>query len=547
MHPLDFPLWLRALHFCNLLFITLLIRSGLEILAAHPKLYWNDNCVPGTEWIRFDKGIPDARRIAPTPHFGQVSALAPLGGSRSALGTLAAALLTVLYLFLLMFVVPARQPQQELLWTSRDEEISLPSWLALPGRKNLGIARHWHFLCDGGWLLTGIAYYTLLFGTGEWRRLVPQSWSVIPGAWHALVQYATFHLVETPGGYNPLQQLAYFFAVFILAPLAILTGVAMSPSITARFPWYLKLFRGRQPARSIHFLCMVAFCLFIIVHVAMVIAHGFGRELGKIVLGQTTHPDVSLALWIGCAGLLGVVVIHILATQASLRHPRFVQDWIGFMIDGARRGLFGHSISRQHYPASEIAPYFRVNGRPPVDQRYTSLARDGFAGYELEIGGLVENPLRFTLAELQHMPRHVQVTKHCCIQGWSAVAEWGGVELGRIIHLCRPLPQARFIAFYAFDNKSQTEPEPDGPGDFYGTINMDLARDHQTILAYEMNGEPLPVAHGAPLRLRVETQLGFMMVKYIRRIEFIADYRSLGHGEGGWREDYQFYSPEAGI
>ena len=101
--------------------------------------------------------------------------------------------------------------------------------------------------------------------------------------------------------------------------------------------------------------------------------------------------------------------------------------------------------------------------------------------------------------------------------------------------------------FYAFDNKPHAEPHPDGGDHFNGTIHIDLFRDPQTILAYDINGEPLPIAHGAPLRLRVETQLGFMMVKYIQRIEFIADSRDVGSGQGGWREDYQFYSPEAGI
>lgn len=548
VHSLDFPLWLRALHFCNLLFVTLLIRSGLEILSSHPKLYWNDNCTPGTEWIKFGAGVPKDRRLPATPGFERAYAVAGIASARrSGLGVLAAILLSILYLFLLIFVAPRPQPEPELLWTSRDEEISFSPWLALPGRKNLGMARHWHFLCDAGWLLTGIAYYTLLFATGEWRRLVPVSWSIIPGAWHALTQYASFHLVETPGAYNPLQQIAYFLMVFIIAPVTIATGVAMSPSITARFPSYLKIFHGRQAARSIHFLCMIAFTIFIVMHVAMVIAHGFGHELALIVLGQTSHQNVQLALLIGCSGLAVVFILHVAATEASLRHPRFVQDTIGTMIDGARRALFGHSVSRQHYSVSELSPYFRVNGRPPAGSLYQLLADNGFAGYELEVGGLVQRPLRLSLDELRRMPKQTQVTKHCCIQGWSAVAQWGGVRLRDIVELVQPLPSVRYIAFFAFDNKSETEPSPDGPGHFYGTINIDLARDPQTILAFEMNSEPLPIPHGAPLRLRVETQLGFMMVKYIQRIEFIADYRSVGLGQGGWREDYQFYSPEAGI
>jgi DMSO/TMAO reductase YedYZ molybdopterin-dependent catalytic subunit len=115
------------------------------------------------------------------------------------------------------------------------------------------------------------------------------------------------------------------------------------------------------------------------------------------------------------------------------------------------------------------------------------------------------------------------------------------------VGLCRPLPTARHVLFLAFDDKSTSEPHSRGSGYFYGTLDLDLAGHPQTILAYEMNGEPLPVRYGAPLRLRVETQLGFKMVKYIRAIEFIEDYGRFGLGQGGWREDFQYYSREAGI
>ena len=110
-----------------------------------------------------------------------------------------------------------------------------------------------------------------------------------------------------------------------------------------------------------------------------------------------------------------------------------------------------------------------------------------------------------------------------------------------------PAPVCSLHVFYGFDNKSTSEPHAQGPGYFYGTIGLELAEDPQTILAYEMNGQPLPILHGAPLRLRVETQLGFAMVKYIRAIEFIEDYKTIGQGQGGWREDYQYFSQEAGI
>jgi methionine sulfoxide reductase catalytic subunit len=492
---LDFPLWLRATHFLNLLFLSLLVRSGLEILSAHPKLYWNDDCVPGSEWLSLSR----KRRSA------------------------------------------------DALWTARDEESSWSSWIALPGRENLGLGRHWHFLSDAGWLLTGITYVMMLAVTPEWRRLIPTSWQIVPAAWHTLLQYLTLHIVETPGAYNPLEQLTYAGVVFLLAPLSIVTGLAMSPAIAARFPGYLRIFHGRQSARSIHFLALGAFVVFFIGHVTMVALHGFASQWALIVMGQTQHQNLPLAVSVGVAGLGVIVTIHVLATWCSRRRPRFVQRTTQALMDPLRTLLFGHEVSAQQYCPAEISASFWVNGRPPREDAYLALARRQFVDYHLEVGGLVDTPLRLTLAELHGMPKHTQITKHCCIQGWSGVAQWSGVPLQHIVDLCRPLPSARYILFRAYDDKSTSEPHGHGPGLFYGTIGIALARDPQTILAYEMNGRPLPIPHGAPLRLRVETQLGFTMVKYVRAIEFIDDYGSIGGGQGGWREDHQYFSQEAGI
>ena len=495
MKVLDFPLWLRAAHFFNFLLLSLLVRSGLEILSAHPRLYWNDHCTPGSEWLKFTK----------------------------------------------------KQRPKDRLWTASDEETSFPSGIALPGHENLGLGRHWHFLADFGWLLTGLSYVALLFVTPEWRRLIPTSWQIFPGAWHAMLSYLSFHIVETPGAYNALQQLSYAGVVFLLAPFSIATGLAMSPAIAARFPWYIRIFHGRQSARSLHFLALCMFILFFIVHVATVALHGFRTELAMIVLGETRNPHLTRGLLIWLCGLTGVVTIHVVMTICSRRNPRFVQRRTESITNSLRTLLFGHEISAQHYSSADISPYFWVNGRPPIEESYSAMARDNFASYSLEVGGLVKRELHLTLRDLRAMPKQIQITKHCCIQGWSGVAEWGGVSLRHLVELCQPLPSARYILFHAFDNKSTSEPHAQGPGYFYGTIRVELAADPQTMLAYEMNGQPLPILHGAPLRLRVETQLGFTMVKFIRAIEFIEDYKAIGLGQGGWREDYQYFSQEAGI
>jgi DMSO/TMAO reductase YedYZ molybdopterin-dependent catalytic subunit len=165
----------------------------------------------------------------------------------------------------------------------------------------------------------------------------------------------------------------------------------------------------------------------------------------------------------------------------------------------------------------------------------------------LEVRGLVEQPGELTLADLRALKRQTQTTKHNCIQGWSYVAVWTGVPLRAVLERCRPLAQARYVVLYAMDNKSESEPEPEGPGHFYETIDLELANHPQTIIALEMNGEPLSIEHGAPARLRVESQLGFKMVKWLQAIELVADYRAIGEGRGGWREDWQHYSQEAGI
>lgn len=155
------------------------------------------------------------------------------------------------------------------------------------------------------------------------------------------------------------------------------------------------------------------------------------------------------------------------------------------------------------------------------------------------MGGLVEAPLELSLADLRALPKKTQITKHHCIQGWSAVGEWAGAAVADVLDRCRPIASARYLVLRGFD-------EHDGR-EYYETIDLELARHAQTILAYEMNGAPLPIPHGAPCRLRVETQLGFKMVKYLRSIELVDDYRQLGDGQGGFREDTQFYGQEAGI
>ena len=486
----EISIGVRLTHFFNFLFLSLLVRSGIEILGAHPKLYWRDHCSPGSEWIRFTrKKMPD-----------------------------------------------------DTLWTAEDETQPFSPWLALPGRNNLGLGRHWHFWSVTGWVLCGVVYVTTIFATSEWRRLVPTSWSIIPAAWDALVSYAGLRIpAASADGYNALQQLTYFLLVFGLAPLQILTGLAMSPALAASFPRLSRFLGGHQVARSVHFLGLLAFALFFVGHVSLVIVHGFGAGMERIVFGSEGRSR-SLAVLLGGCAIALVIALHIVATRSSLRWPTVVKRLLELVIDPLVRLMFHHWTSKQDHRA--VSRYARVNGRPPKNQTYAGSVAGGFDDWRLRIDGLVEAPLCLSLAELRAMPRGTQSTLHACIQGWTYFASWTGVRVAYLLEQAGPKPAARYLVFHTLDEKW----EHPGHGDYYEVIDLETARRPQVLLAYEMNGAPLPIEHGAPLRLRVEHQLGYKMAKWVNRIELVEDFRGIGKGQGGWRDDVlNYYPSDAGI
>jgi methionine sulfoxide reductase catalytic subunit len=291
-----------------------------------------------------------------------------------------------------------------------------------------------------------------------------------------------------------------------LTPFQIITGIAMSPALAARFPWFLKLFGGRQSVRSLHFVGICLYVLFIIIHVTVVIRHGFGSEMARIVLGDESESH-RLAVTLGLAGIATVIVFHIVATLLSLRRPMKVKKRLEIGIDRLRWLLFHHWRSKQNY--NRRSSYARVNGRPPRDAAFQKHLSTNFEDFRLEVRGLVERPLNLSLDELWKLPKKTQTTLHTCIQGWTFFAQWGGVAVSDLSELCRPLPEAKYLVFRTMDDKW----ERPGHGYYYEVIDLVIARKPQTILAYEMNQEPLPLNRGAPLRLRVESQLGYKMAK----------------------------------
>ena len=203
-----------------------------------------------------------------------------------------------------------------------------------------------------------------------------------------------------------------------------------------------------------------------------------------------------------------------------------------------QRLLTPRKAMAREYTEADRSPVFPVNGteNPDTDE-YRALAENHFADWQLEVGGLVAQPARFSLAELRRLPSRTQITRHDCVEGWSAIGKWKGVPLSVLLDQARPRPQARYVVFHSAD--------PDESGDFYyESIDLEDAYHPQTILAYDLNDHPLPIGNGAPLRLRLERQLGYKMAKYVMRIELVESFDSIGGGKGGYWEDqgYEWYA-----
>lgn len=207
-----------------------------------------------------------------------------------------------------------------------------------------------------------------------------------------------------------------------------------------------------------------------------------------------------------------------------------------------QRLLLGRDSLAPEYSLADLSPVFRANGtQSPDSDEYQQLLENEFTEWRLQVDGLVQQPLSLSLADLKRLPSRTQITRHDCVEGWSAIGQWQGVHLGRILDLARLKPGARYVAFHCADELEVTF---DGSGRYYESIDLLDAYHPQTILAYAMNGKDLPVAHGAPLRLRVERHLGYKHAKYLMRIEVVSSFDALWGGRGGYWEDrgYEWYA-----
>ena len=225
------------------------------------------------------------------------------------------------------------------------------------------------------------------------------------------------------------------------------------------------------------------------------------------------------------------------------------QPWVRRVLQSAdsltrltQRALLTPSDLAREYAEADLSKDFKANGSTnPRDADYLAHAANGFADWTLQIGGLVEQPLALSLSELRAMPARTQITRHDCVEGWSCIGKWKGVKLSLLLERARLKPEARYIVLRCADSLGSSGTEADK---YYESIGMADAFHEQTILAYEMNDNVLPIPHGAPLRLRVERQLGYKMAKYVMGIEAVASLDGIGGGRGGFWEDrgYAWYA-----
>ncbi|MGL4488709.1 MAG: molybdopterin-dependent oxidoreductase [Rhizobiaceae bacterium] len=207
-----------------------------------------------------------------------------------------------------------------------------------------------------------------------------------------------------------------------------------------------------------------------------------------------------------------------------------------------QRMLIGGNRLAQEFSESDIRQAHRANGiSDPIDEDYKALVPNKFADYRLEVTGLVKTSKSFSLADIKSMPSRTQITRHDCVEGWSSIAKWTGTPLSTILDQVGVKDSARFVVFECFDTIEQTL---SGLIKYYESIDLIDARHAQTILAYGMNGMDLPVANGAPLRVRVERQLGYKHAKYIRKITLVDDLAPFGAGYGSYWADtgYEWYA-----
>lgn len=240
---------------------------------------------------------------------------------------------------------------------------------------------------------------------------------------------------------------------------------------------------------------------------------------------RSVLAGLAAALTAGCSRLAETAPVATLLDKA--------EDWHRL----AHRGLGGRNALAREYEVSDISPFFRGNGTTdPGTESYAAHRENGFADWRLEVTGLVQRPLRLSMAQIRDLPQRTQITRHDCVEGWSAIGQWTGPQLSHILQLAELTPAANYIVFHCADELAGSP--------YYESVDLVDAFHEQTIIAHQLNGQPLPVRNGAPLRMRIERHLGYKHAKYITGIEAVASLEGIGRGGGGFWQDrgYQWYA-----
>lgn len=249
--------------------------------------------------------------------------------------------------------------------------------------------------------------------------------------------------------------------------------------------------------------------------------------------GLTRRNFLVRGAAVGSAALLGGC--DQLSQSPSFRDVLSKAEWLTESVQ--RLVLSERSLARE-YTEADLSKHFKANGSTNVsDPSYQRMAQNGFADWRLVIDGLVERPTSLSLEELRRLPARTQITRHDCVEGWSAIGKWTGAQMTPLLQSVGLKPEARYLVFHCADKLSVVS-------NYYESIDLFDAFHPQTILAYEMNGAALRVPHGAPVRLRVERQLGYKHAKYVQRIEAVSSFAMIEGGRGGFWEDrgYEWYA-----
>jgi DMSO/TMAO reductase YedYZ molybdopterin-dependent catalytic subunit/thiosulfate reductase cytochrome b subunit len=413
-------------------------------------------------------------------------------------------------------------------------DLPLPFVLEVPIR---GPGRYLHFLSAWVIVFTGLVYVAMGLAARHFgRNLLPARGQLTPAAIASVVRN---HLrFARPADaefatYNVLQRISYSAVVFVLLPLMIWTGLAMSPAVTSVFPFLVAAWGGQQTARTVHFFGTCALVLFLLVHVAMVCLSGFRRRMKAMISGG--GPDTASAIvraplsrraliktGLGAVAGVGVVGVAVrLADRCGLipANHRGIYGLSETLTYAGQRLLTKLPSMAREFDRSQISKVIPVNGPAPTAELYQRLRAGGFADWRLQIDGMVARPGGLSLAELKAFPARSHITHQACEEGWSFIAEWTGVPLSRVLEHVGIHPQARYVFFFTFDG-------------WWDSLDMEDALHPQTLLAYGMNGPELPLDHGAPLRLKVTRQLGYKSLKYLTRITVTDSAKGIGDGLG---------------